>query len=57
METVHERTCAVRALMRPALAVVVVVVGGQGEETSIGETGDIEDAGVLRETTLVFVGH
>lgn len=27
-ETVHERTCAVRALIMPALAVVVVVVGG-----------------------------
>ena len=57
-ETVHERTCAVRALMKPALAVVVVAVGGQGEgDASMGETGDIEEAGVLRETTLVFVGH
>lgn len=57
-ETVHERTCAVRALMRPAFTAAVVADGGHGAgDASSGETGDMEEAGVLRETTLVFVGH
>lgn len=57
-DAVQERTCAVRALMRPALTGVVVAAGRHGTgDASIGETGDMEEAGVLRETTLVFVGH
>ena len=57
-DAVHERTCAVRALMKPPLTATVVVVGGQGEgDASIGEAGETDEEGVVSEATLVFVGH